>query len=262
MPELPDLQVFSKNIFNMVGNKAIQKVAIHNGKKVNAPLAEVKPLWIGKKIVRISRIGKELYFYSDEDNTFSVHLMLKGTFQFCESQLVSSLKYKIFSLTFDDNTSLVISDPQGLCKVTFNPELNDIPDALSDSFSLDYFMSSVKKNARKNIKAFLIDQNIVKGIGNAYADEILWNANVSPESVTGKIPHDYLLSIYDSIKSVLNNAIKSILEISPDIISGEERSFLKIHNAEKEFTADGDKVLVKKIASKTTYYTEKQVLFK
>lgn len=262
MPELPDLQVFSKNIFSRVGNKTIREIAVYDKKKVNMPLAEIESAWVQKQIADITRIGKELYFHSTADGLFSVHLMLKGGFQICNANILNDVKFRIFSLTFCDDSALVISDPQRLAKVTFNPEDSVVPDALGESFSYDYFLDAVKRNARKNIKAFLIDQDIVKGIGNAYADEILWSANVSPESMTGKISEDYLLKIYNAIKEVLENAIESIVLLSPDIISGEERRFLKVHNPDREFTEDGDKILIKKIASKTTYYTEKQILFK
>ena len=262
MPELPDLQVFSKNLFSKIGNKEIQQVNIYNTKKVNWSKEEIVSIWSNKKISSISRSGKELYFHSNHDDVFSVHLMLKGMFNICIADAIDSVKYKIMSLVFNDKTSLVISDPRGLCKVTFSPEMTDVPDALSSDFSYDYFLQCAKNNPRKNIKALLINQDIIKGIGNAYADEILWAANISPESTVGKIPEEYLRKLYLSIREVLENAISTIDKIAPGIINGEERSFLKIHNPEKQFTDTGDKIIVKKVASKTTYCTEKQILFK
>lgn len=262
MPELPDLQVFSKNLFLKIGNKEIQQVNIYNTKKINWSKDEIVSVWSNKKISSISRIGKELYFHSNADDVFSVHLMLKGMFNICAADSINSIKYKIMNLVFNDNTSLIISDPQGLCKVTFSPEMTDVPDALSLDFSYDYFLQCIRKNSRKNIKALLINQDIIKGIGNAYADEILWAANISPESTVGKIPEEYLQKLYLSIREVLENAIFTIDKIAPGIINGEERSFLKIHNPEKQFTDAGDKIIVKKVASKTTYCTEKQILFK
>lgn len=262
MPELPDLQVFSQNLFSKIGNKKIIEVDVHNSKKINWSNDKIILTWSNKKISNILRNGKELYFYSDKDDVFSVHLMLKGKFNICAAETLSSIKYKIMSLTFNDATSLVISDPQGLCKITFSPEITEVPDALSLAFSYDYFLQCVEKNSRKNIKALLINQDIVKGIGNAYADEILWTANISPESTVGKIPNEYLHKLYLSIQFVLKNAINTIEKIAPDIISGEERSFLEVHNPEKQFTNTGEKIIVKKVASKTTYCTEKQILFK
>ena len=262
MPELPDLQNFSKNLKKRISNKRITVVEVFNETKMNADINTINSILLEQKIVDIVRDGKELYFQVDNDNVFSIHLMLNGRFDICSITDTSSIKYKIISIGFEDEQALVVSDFQGLCKITFNPTVKNVPDALSNDFTLDYFLDAVNKNKRKNVKAFLINQDIIKGIGNAYADEILWEANISPESTVGKIPEENLKELFHAIIFVLKNAIDSIEKISPDIISGEERSFLKVHNSKKLQTDDGDEILIKKIASKTTYYTAKQKLFK
>ena len=70
------------------------------------------------------------------------------------------------------------------------------------------------------------------------------------------------MKLYNSIRDVLTEAIAKIEELKPDILSGEERSFLQVHNPNRKKTDDGATIVVKKIASKTTYYTERQQLFK
>ncbi|NJD01161.1 MAG: hypothetical protein FIA99_00845 [Ruminiclostridium sp.] len=61
---------------------------------------------------------------------------------------------------------------------------------------------------------------------------------------------------------MLTDAIGNIIKIAPDIISGEERSFLKVHNHRKSATDEGDAIIVKEIATRKTYCTKKQRLFK
>lgn len=262
MPELPDLEVFSKNLRKKLLNKDIVSAAVFNSPKVNVTSSEFQQKLVSSQIESIIRSGKELSFKLTNNNIFNVHLMLNGKFEVINSQEVKAVKSKIVGIDFEDGCSLVVHDFQGLCKVTLNPEDSIVPDALSDEFSFDYFVESIKKNARKNIKAFLINQDIVRGIGNAYADEILFDANISPESNSGKITEEYLSILYKSIKDVLMDAILKIEKASPDIISGEERSFLKVHNKNLKHTQDGKEILVKKVASKTTYMTEEQILFK
>ena len=262
MPELPDLQVFAKNLMKRIGHRPIRHVEVSNTKRVNLSVDKINEIWTGEEVTDIIRIGKELYFYSNSGQVFSVHLMLNGTFSIFEKDKVKETPYKVISFEFDENTVLVIADYQGLCKVTFDPLISEVPDALGNSFSYSYFSEAVRKNCRKNVKAFLINQDIVKGIGNAYADEILWNAGISPESTVGKIPIECLLKLYNSIRDVLTEAIAKIEELKPDILSGEERSFLQVHNPNRKKTDDGATLVVKKIASKTTYYTERQQLFK
>ena len=262
MPELPDLEVFSENLKRKIAGKKITDAFCFNSLRINIDNNTLSNRLAGSEISDILRIGKELYFHLANEAVFSVHLMLHGRLDICPSSYVSGVRNKIMSIGFEDAHSLVISDFQGLCKITFDPLITDIPDALGDDFTLDYFISAVKRNQRKNVKAFLTDQNIVKGIGNAYVDEILWEVGISPLSTVGKIPDEKITELFDAISFVLNDAIINIKKLRPHIISGEERSFLKVHNSKKTHTDDGEKIIVDKIASKITYYTESQKLFR
>ncbi len=261
MPELPDLQIFSKNLMKKTAHRKIVSADVFNGSRLNITGETVRTKLLETNITDIVRKGKELYFQLENNEVLSVHLMLSGRFHICAPEEVFGVPYKILSIGFEGDEALVISDFQGMCKVTFNPAETDTPDALGETFTLPYLRNAVRRNQRKNIKAFLIDQSIVKGIGNAYADEILWKANISPRSTAGKIPEDRLASLYTAISHVLKDAIANIERISPDIISGEERSFLSVHNSRKKYTDEGDRILIEKIAAKTTYYTERQQLF-
>ena len=260
MPELPDLCVFSQNLKKRILNKTITSVAIGNPQKVSSPGVFCEKL-TGTSIHDIVRDGKELFFLLANENCFSVHLMLNGKFFICGQDDAGKINSKIISLFFEDGQAFVTADFQGLCKVTLNPKASKAPDALSDSFTFEYFLSAVKRNAYKNVKAVLIDQNVVRGIGNAYVDEILWKADISPESVLGKIPEEKLKDLYQAISSILTDAIQTIQKIAPDIINGEERNFLKVHNPRKKFTDEGDKIIKKTVATKTTYFTDKQKLY-
>ncbi|MCI8286856.1 MAG: formamidopyrimidine-DNA glycosylase [Lachnospiraceae bacterium] len=261
MPELPDLQVFSKNLRKRIAHREIVSAEVLNRSRVNVDGDIVRTKLLQTRIADIVRKGKELYFQLENDETFSVHLMLSGKFHICAPEEAAGIPYKILSVGLEGEEILVISDLQSLCKVTFNPMETNTPDALGENFTFTYLLNAVRRNQRKNIKAFLIDQSIIKGIGNAYADEILWKANISPKSTAGKIPEDRLNALYTAISDVLKDAVANIERISPDIISGEERSFLRVHNFGKKYTDEGDRILIQKIAAKTTYYTERQQLF-
>lgn len=261
MPELPDLQVFSMNLKKQIINKPIVSATVYNGQKMNVTSNAFVNGVVNSEIIDIERIGKELYFHLSNGNVFSVHLMLHGRFKVADTAQNDDAQHKIISINFGDHSSLSVSDYQNLCKVTFNPRKNNIPDALSEQFDYGYFTGAIKRNPGMNVKAFLIDQHILKGIGNAYADEILWKANVSPESIIGKIPDGAVSDLFLAIGDVLKDAIDNIIKIAPNILSGEERSFLKVHNPRKLSTDDGDPILVKEIADKRTYYTNKQKLF-
>jgi formamidopyrimidine-DNA glycosylase len=257
MPELPDLHVFAENLSKMILNKNILSVTVYNTRKIATPDYYRLKL-AGTCINHIERNGKELFFKLANKNCFSVHLMLSGRFFIGNRDEVETIKSKIIGLCFDDNENFVVSDMQGLCRVSLNPKPPRAPDAMSPKFTYEYFLKAIKKNTYGNIKALLIDQKFVRGIGNAYADEILWKAGISPESFSGKIPEEKLRDLYGAIPFVFNDAIGNIQRLAPEIISGEERSFLRVHNPGKEATDEGDGIIVKTIAGKITYFTDKQ----
>lgn len=111
------------------------------------------------------------------------------------------------------------------------------------------------------MKAFLIDQSILRGIGNAYVDEILWHARIAPKSVVGKIPDHVIEDLLISIKSVLTEAIDEIKKRKPETISEEVRDFLRVHNPDRSESPTGHRIMTEQVASRITYFTEEQVLY-
>lgn len=105
-----------------------------------------------------------------------------------------------------------------------------------------------------------MDQQVVRGIGNAYADEILWNARISPFSKAEKIPASKIRSLASSVRKVLTRAEKQISKEEPGIIGGEIRDFLDIHNAKEKRSPTGA-LIRKKAGTRKTYYTDEQELF-
>jgi formamidopyrimidine-DNA glycosylase len=112
------------------------------------------------------------------------------------------------------------------------------------------------------VKSFLLDQQLLGGIGNAYADEILWEARISPKSVVGKLPDQAVVKLAASIPAVLNHAIDYLRRHHAGMISGEIRDFLAVHNPKAKASPTGAPIIIEQIASKKTYYTEEQVLYR
>jgi formamidopyrimidine-DNA glycosylase len=260
MPELPDLEIFKTNAYNRLSSKRLTGIEVFNLKKVIVPKQTLVDNLVGRDLLSINRVGKELFFNFDGQKVITAHFMLNGKMSIVSEKEVASIKSKIFSMRFEQET-IVFGDRDYLCTIKYMPPRTKTPDAFDDAFTWEYFLGIAKRKPMMNIKAFLIDQKIVKGIGNAYADEILWDARISPRSMIGKIPEENLQILYHSIHSVLTDAIDKIRQISPDIISGEERSFLKVHNKALTKTATGYPIIIEKIASKTTYYTEEQIFY-
>jgi formamidopyrimidine-DNA glycosylase len=258
MPELPDLQAFSINLQKKLHNKKVKDVNLLFAKKSNAPEAKLKKTLDKQALTEVYRDGKELYFKFKNDDILRLHLMLRGKLYLVEHE--EEPKHSILEILFDDNIKLVLTDFQKAATITLNPEPNDVPDAMSPEVDAD-FLKGILSKKKAIIKNVLLDQHNIKGIGNAYADEILWDAKISPLSVSNKIPDNAIKRLAKSMKSVLKNAEKQILKKDPDIISGEIRDFLDIHNSKKTHSPTGGKIISQTVNSRITYYTEEQELF-
>ncbi|MES2266577.1 MAG: DNA-formamidopyrimidine glycosylase family protein [Bacteroidota bacterium] len=257
MPELPDLQVFSHNLNKKLSGKTVKEVTVHKAPKLNVTHKELQDTLHGQKLSLVYRDGKELFFKFSKGDVLGLHLMLHGKLFLFEGK--SENKYPIIELLFTDDTGLVLTDFQGIAAPTLNPEAKDAPDALSDEAGLAYLKTILGKK-KTNIKTVLLDQKIIRGIGNAYADEILWDAGISPFSISNKIPEDKVKDLVKSIHDVLKNAEREIIRSKPDIIAGEVRDFMLIHNSKKKHSPKGAPILIDE-KSRKTYYTGEQELF-
>jgi formamidopyrimidine-DNA glycosylase len=257
MPELPDLQVFSKNLTRKLKGKKVKKLSFPYTKKLKIPAAKFSKAIEGGKVKGIERVGKELYFEFDNGNVVSLHLMLRGNMFLFEKK--HEQKYPIVEFYFTDNSGLVLTDFQGQANATLNPEERDSPDAMSKEVNFTFLKKLFQRKA--TVKNVLLDQKLIRGIGNAYADEILWAAGISPFSVSSKIPDEKIKALSKAIKSVLKKAEKTILKTNPDIITGEIRDFLPIHNSKKEKSPTGGEIKIETVGGRKTYYTDEQELF-
>ncbi|MBK0378318.1 DNA-formamidopyrimidine glycosylase family protein [Mucilaginibacter segetis] len=257
MPELPDLEVFSHNLDKKLSGKTIKEVTVHKAPKLNVSHNELQNTIKGQKLTSVYRDGKELFFKFSKGDILSLHLMLHGKLFLYEGK--NENKYSILDLLFTDDTGLTLTDFQGIATPTLNPDKKNAPDALADEAGLTYLTEKLGKT-KKEIKNVLLDQKIIRGIGNAYADEILWDAGISPFSISNKIPEYKIKTLVKSIHFVLKNAGDEIIKSNPDIISGEVRDFMNIHNSKKEQSPTGVVIKVKS-GSRKTYYTEEQELF-
>ena len=258
MPELPDLQVFSRNIHKKVAGKKIKRLNVLLNTRIKASVRKLKKELEGQVVKSVYREGKELHIACKNGSVLGLHLMLHGDIHLFAGK--NENKNTIIEMIFDDDTGLALTDWQKMATPTLNPQPRDAPDALSKPVNSKFLQSELKKT-RTSVKNVLLDQNIIRGIGNAYADEILWDAGISPFSESNKIPVDKIKALAKSIKKVLTNAEKQILKSHPDIIKGEVRDFLLIHHSKKTNSPTGATIRSKVSGSRRTYYTDEQVLF-
>ena len=259
MPELPDLQAFSRNLSKRLSGKRIEKIHAIKQKKLNTSEKELQRAIKGASLSAVKREGKELHFVFDNGNVLGVHLMLKGELRLFEGK--NEHPFTIMEIIFSDSTGLAVTDYQAQARPTLNPEPREAPDALSEKADYTFLKEKLNKS-KTTIKKLLMDQNVIRGIGNAYADEILWHARISPFSICHRIPDQAIRKLSKSMKTIFTKAEKSILKADPDIIGGEIRDFLVIHNPEKTHSPTKAIIRVGQSGGRKTYYTDEQVYYK
>ncbi|NIJ54769.1 DNA-formamidopyrimidine glycosylase family protein [Dyadobacter arcticus] len=256
MPEICDLEVFKDNLKKVYKNKKLEKVVIGKDTKIKSSEKEFNDSISEKTLKDISRHAKELYFNFGENDVVSMHLMLHG-----QLSMPDDVPEKfIIAFIFEGVKPLVLSDYQKVANVTLNPKENNVVDALSKEMTAEWLEGQLQKK-KAAIKTVLTDPKVIGGIGNAYVDEILWEARIAPDSVAMHIPKRQVHQLAKVITTVIHDSIKKIKETHPDIISGEIRDFMAVHNHKRKTSPTGEEILTKQVGGKTTYYTNEQVKY-
>ncbi len=224
MPELPEVEIISRGLSRLIVGKVISHV-VHDTEKSfpNSP-DDVAQFLIGAKVSGISRRAKILVFKLSSGYSLLIHLKMTGQLVFVGKQrfgaghptssLVGSLPDKSTRVTieFTDDSRLYFNDQRKFGWVKLYPtiEIPNIdfmkrvgPEPLEDAFSAKEFIERLRKRNRTTIKAALLDQTVVAGIGNIYADESLWMALIHPATRVVNVSDSSLKKLLDMIRTVL-----------------------------------------------------------
>jgi len=251
MPELPDLAVMAKHLEKNLEGKTVKSLELHVSKKTVATELELYEAFVNHKVKSVTREGKELRI-AIGDNMLGLHLMLHGELKLIDGD---APKFPIFHLDFG-TVKLYLTDFQNQARPILNPEESTVSDALEITQKQFTDLLSKKKS---DIKTVLLDQKSIRGIGNAYADEILYDASIAPHSIANKVPSEKL---YKSMVNVLEEVIDKISKSDPGRLTGENREFMKVHLPKTAKTKKGEDIIVDKKGSRKSYYVDSQKKYK
>jgi len=255
MPELPEVEVVTRSLKKTIKNQKIIKITVNN-RNLRFKLEKNFEQILKNKIIRnIERKSKYIVF--DFDNHFYaiLHLGMSGTLHIPSRKKITNLSFysnptlpkKHNHVIIDfKKFKLIYNDPRrfGYFKILNNKyEFDEYftrigPEALDKSFNLLYLKNKIK-NKNKNIKNFLLDQKIVSGIGNIYANEILFKSQILPMKSVKNLTSTDLNKIIRFSRITLKNAIKfggsSIRDFKS--VSGDGGSFqtkFKVYNRDNQ----------------------------
>ena len=216
MPELPEVETTCRGISPHIEGNSVSATTVRNHQlrwPIPNNLAEILQ---DKTITRVYRRAKYCLLETDSGGTLILHLGMSGHLRILSPPIPAPEKHDHLDICFSNQKILRLTDPRrfGAALWTDKPiEQHKLiqhlgPEPLSDGFNADLLYQKSRKR-RCNIKSFIMDGKIVVGVGNIYANEALFLANLHPEKLAGKLTKKQSELLVNKIKKVLAQAIKA-----------------------------------------------------
>lgn len=230
MPELPEVETVRIGLHQFLPGKTVANVTHDWPKGFPNADTDVQTFLIGATVTDVRRRAKVLLIDLSSDYTLVIHLKMTGQLVYRGDHerfgaghpthsLVGSLPDKStrVSFTFTDGSQLFFNDQRKFGWVRLMPtiEVHNLdffqkvgPEPLAADFTAEMFIDRLLRRRKSGIKAVLLDQTIVAGIGNIYADEGLWAAKIHPETKVQDVPKNQLKRLYTALRDVLELSIE------------------------------------------------------
>jgi len=217
MPELPEVETIRRQLSENLPGLTLEKLELFEEKLKAALSSEAVAKLFGKKIAAVERVAKVLLLRLENGDYLAFHLKMTGQVVINSPKFPNRPnRFNRATLTFSNEVQIFFQDLRkfGWLKILaakdvpsalFKGELG--PEPFSKEFSLKYF-SSILKKSRKPIKVLLLDQSLIAGIGNIYANEALFMARVNPKTQSCDLAEPKLGALYQAILQVLEKGIK------------------------------------------------------
>ena len=227
MPELPEVEVTRRTLLKFIENKVIKNIKINNPNLRFKIPENFKKNVTGQKIIKVLRRSKYILIYLKNDYVMIAHLGMSGKFliknNYSKDFLKTSYYFNEFSskhnhleFFFSNNLKVIYNDPRRfgfflldkISKLDVNKFLSKLgPEPLGKDLKKDYLILKTKATQR-TIKTLLMDQRFISGIGNIYANEILFLAKIKPNKISSKLSLVDIGRLHPSIGKVLKRALK------------------------------------------------------
>ncbi|HEY5258335.1 MAG TPA: bifunctional DNA-formamidopyrimidine glycosylase/DNA-(apurinic or apyrimidinic site) lyase [Candidatus Baltobacteraceae bacterium] len=210
MPELPEVETIARGLAASVLGKTIERVDVRLPRVVAAPVVRFKRALVGQRILGAGRRGKYVVLRLDSGRRLVVSLRMTGRLIVGRpSEPLPKAAHVV--LEFSDSTRLAFADVRtfGRMRLVEPDEAWDAdlgPEPLEKAFTPQAFIGMLSGRTTP-IKALLLDQRRIAGIGNIYACEALWEARIRPDRPAGKLTGPAIRRLHDAIVGVLTRAI-------------------------------------------------------
>ncbi len=230
MPELPEVETVRRGLHELIVGRTVATATHDSPKSFPNTDADVRSFLIGTTIIAVRRRAKVLMIDLSSDYTLVIHLKMTGQMVFRAANvafgaghpndsLIGELPDRSTRVTiaFTDESHLYFNDQRkfGWMKLLPTIEVPNIdfmkrvgPEPLEDDFTAAMFIERFEKRPGALIKAALLDQSVIAGVGNIYADEALWGAKIHPEQRVRDLSKAALTALYTEVRAVMKLAIE------------------------------------------------------
>ena len=281
MPQLPEVETVKRGLDRLIVGKEIMAVSHDWPKSFPNDEESVNQFMIGATITGLRRRGKAMMIDLSTNYSLVIHLKMTGQLVFVGKErfgaghpndsLVGELPNKStrVTITFADSSTLFFNDQRkfGWVKLLPTVQVEQLeffkklgPEPLVDSFSNTNFIDRVKRRKNTSIKAALLDQTVLAGVGNIYADESLFGAGLHPARRVGQLTNKQLAKLMDEVRTVLELSIEKGGSTDRNYVNAEGKKgsyidFAKVFRREGQpCLVDGSVILKTRVAGRGTHY--------
>ena len=259
MPELPEVETVRVGLTKLIIGKKFADIVYDWPKSFPNSPEDVNKFLVGAKVLEVKRRAKVLLIELDSKYSLVMHLKMTGQLVFIGKQrfgaghpsdsLIGELPDKSTRVTFEfaDGSRLYFNDQRkfGWVKLLPTAEVPNIdfmqrvgPEPLAAGFTPAQFRERLKRRKNTNIKAAILDQSVIAGVGNIYADESLWGAKIHPSTLVRNVTDTKLNTLFTELRLVLELAIEKGGSSDRNYVDAEGKkgsylSFARVFRREK-----------------------------
>ncbi|MGM0652741.1 MAG: DNA-formamidopyrimidine glycosylase [Bacillota bacterium] len=267
LPELPEVETIRQELEPLIRGKTFAEPILHMPSTIAYPSPEEFSVGLeGRTATALTRRGKYLFINLDQ-NILTVHLRMTGNLLFSKTGLPAEDRFLRVTLPFTDGTALHYLDMRRFGRLWLTANRQELetfvlknvgPDILNE-VNLEEFIELLGKRQKAKLKALLLDQNFVAGLGNIYTDECLYRCGLHPERAAGTLDRDKGEELYKAIQDVLADGIKYGGTTFRDYRSasgalGQFQQKLEVYGRKDDICPCGTPIKKKVVAGRGTYY--------